>query len=67
MLTMAGAAAFVAAETGVKRTRATMYNWAMNGMKSGMARVKLQTEIRAGQRFTTEKWIRDFLSMTSRR
>ena len=51
---------YVEAKTGVKRSRATIYNWATKGV--GPDCRKLQTEIRAGQMFTTAEWVDEFLS-----
>jgi hypothetical protein len=59
-LTMAQAATEVGQLTGVPRTRATIYNWAKKGV--GPGKVKLQTEPRAGQLFTTDTWVAEFLS-----
>lgn len=54
--------AYVEGKTGVKRSRQTVYNWALNGVKVTDQVVKLQTETRAGQLFTTAEWVDAFLA-----
>ena len=49
--------------TGVKISRQTVYNWILKGRltKHAKERIYLRYESRAGQLYTTEKWIKDFL------
>ena len=50
--------------TGASISRQTVYNWASKGRKvfrTGEA-VHLKVKLKAGQLFTTEKWVRDFLT-----
>ena len=52
----------IAALTGVWRHRATVYRWAKVGCRSLDARVvKLKTEKRMGQLFTTEEAVKEFI------
>lgn len=61
-MTLAAARKYVEAQTGVKRSRQTMYNWAANGVSVGGEKVKLQTEMKAGQVFTRAEWVDAFLA-----
>ena len=49
-------------KTGIKRSRVTVYNWCRNGIRAYDHRlVRLKTERRLKQIFTTEEWIMKFL------
>jgi hypothetical protein len=48
--------------SGVKRSRATIYNWATRGVTVADQKVILETEMRAGQMFTTRSKVQAFLA-----
>ena len=56
-MTMAEAHQFIEKMEGVEVSLQTVYNWATVGRKG----VVLRTRTKAGQRFTTQKWVREFL------
>lgn len=57
-MTMADARDFLLRMEGVTVTLQTLYNWATNGRRG----VVLKTKTKLGQRYTTQRWIREFLS-----
>lgn len=63
---LAEVVAYVLEKTGVKRSRATIYNWATKGVNVSGEMVKLQTETKAGQMFTKAEWVDAFLARVSR-
>ncbi len=48
--------------TGINISRQTVYNWASKGRKMGGECFRLKVRLHVGQLFTTEKWIRNFLT-----
>lgn len=48
--------------TGVKRSRATVYNWVNKGVTVAGQIIKLDAESRAGQLFTTRSKVQAFLA-----
>lgn len=64
---LAEVAAYVQAKTGVKRSRATVYNWAKLGVDVAGEKVVLETEMKAGQFFTREEWVDAFLARVDQR
>lgn len=64
---MAAVPAYVMERTGIKRSRATIYNWATKGVAHSTGSVKLRTETRAGQMFTKTEWIDAFLASIDQR
>lgn len=59
--------AFVIERTGMRRSRATVYNWATKGTTIRGIPVRLRFEIRAGQMFTKVEWVEDFLAKIDQR
>ncbi len=50
----------------IDRTRQTVHNWAVTGVTRGLGnRIYLKTEKRAGQRYTTKVWVREFVDAIS--
>ncbi len=50
----------------IDRTRQTVHNWAVTGVKRGVGnRILLRTEKRAGQRYTKREWVREFVDAIS--
>lgn len=49
--------------TGIARSRQTVYNWATKGVKGNV----LKTELKAGQMFTKDIWVLDFLAKLGER
>lgn len=64
---LAEVAEYVELRTGVLRSRATIYNWATKGVSIAGEKVKLQTEMHAGQMFTRELWVDAFLARVDQR
>ncbi len=54
--------ALIFEETGVKRCRATVYNWTVKGrLNYANEHVVLKSTKRLGQTFTTKKWLLEFI------
>lgn len=63
---LADVPAYVILKTGIKRSRQTVYNWATKGVTLAGESVKLRTEMKAGQIFTREEWLDEFLAKIDR-
>ena len=48
--------------TSIDVSRQTVYNWASKGRKVNGERVYLKVELHVGQLFTTDKFVRKFLT-----
>jgi hypothetical protein len=60
--------AYILKTTGVSQTRQTVYNWAATkGVRVARQTFQLQTETHAGQMFTREEWVDEFLARLDRR
>lgn len=64
---MAAVPSYVMEKTGIKRSRATVYNWATKGVAQSTGSVKLRVDTRAGQMFTKIEWVDDFLALIDQR
>lgn len=56
-MTMAQAHVYIEKMEHVTISLMTVYNWAVRGKRGSI----LQTKMKLGQRFTTQKWIREFI------
>jgi len=59
--------AYVRERTGMKRSRATIYNWTTKGIKVGGEVIKLPHAYSAGQMVTKKLWIDVFLTKVDQR
>lgn len=59
---MGAVVAYVEEKTGVRRSRQTVYNWASRGIKVAGQEFKLKTETHAGQAFTCQEWVDEFIT-----
>lgn len=68
LIRLADVPALVREKAGIDRNRQTAYNWVTKGMKqkSGQ-KLKLKTTMKAGQLFTTDAWLSEFLASLDRR
>jgi hypothetical protein len=64
-ITLGEVVPFLSKVLGIERTRQTVHNWAVKGIRFGRDRVFLKTERRAGIRYTTRTWVREFVDAVS--
>jgi hypothetical protein len=65
-ITLGEVVPFLSRVLGIERTRQTVHNWAVNGVKRGVHdKIYLRSKRRAGIRYTQRQWVREFVDEIS--
>ncbi len=65
-ITLGEVVVYLSRVLGIERTRQTIHNWALHGIKRGVHdRVMLRSKKRAGIRYTQRRWVKEFVDEIS--